>query len=511
VTVRVLGEDGRQLGQVDVSLQAGDWQTVSKLLRVEQPISIPGGTPLTVELLSHRPGTVWLDRCSLRPANAKGGWDPDVVALMKAASLPLLRFPGGNFASGYHWRDGVGPPDNRPIRPNPAWPEIEWNEVGTDEWLALCRIVGCDALICVNAGDGTPEEAAQWVEYCNGSVDTPMGALRAANGHEEPYGVKLWEIGNELYGHWQIGHTTPAGYAERYLRFREAMLAVDPSIQLIANGDDADWNRTLVKSTGDTVRSLSVHTLVGSHIPREADQKEVFEEYMGYSWAYADLLTELTAPMKDAGLTPRLAITELSIFTHKPHLPHVDNLSEALYYSGIVNTALRSRGLVEVITHSALINHSGGLVKDRGVVYPHPLWLALHLYSTQPGVQPVVVEVEGPAFDSSGRWLKKVEGVPTLDAVALLSADRERLTVFVTNQHAAETLDVDLGVDGFPARSSVEVCELTGDSFLSANRWDATDAVKISTRRMRVSEGRVRWRSPACSFARLMFHRRKLY
>jgi alpha-N-arabinofuranosidase len=466
------------------------------------------GIPLIVELRLGQPGTVWLDHCSLMPANASGGWDPEVVALMKEAQIPLLRFPGGNFASGYHWKDGVGPIDRRPILANPAWPEIEWNDVGTDDWLWLCERVGCDALICVNAGDGTPEEASQWVEYCNGDLDTPMGAFRAANGHPEPYGVKLWEIGNEIYGNWQIGHTTAEDYAKRYLAFREAMLAVDPSIRIIANGDDARWNRVVAGTTNGTVRSLSVHTLVGSHIPREANPKEVFLEYIGFSWAYADLLHELAAPMKEAGLLPKLAITELSIFTHKPNLPHVDNLSEALYYSGIVNTAMRSQGLVELITHSALINHSGGLTKDRGVVYPHPLWLALSLYSVQPGIQPVHIEIEGPTFDSSGEWLKKVEGVPVLDAVALLSEDQEDLVIFLTNRHPEEALDVEISLGSFSCRLGVETQELHGDSFLSANRWDATDTVRISKKRIRISDGYLRWRCSAHSLTRLAFHRR---
>ena len=115
---------------------------------------------------------------------------------MTDVRLPMLRFPVGNFVSGYHWRDGIGPVDQRPILPNPAWPIIEWNDVGTDEWLQLCNLVGCEPLICVNAGDGTPQEAADWVAYCNSGTETPMGALRAANGRVQPYNVRRWEIGN---------------------------------------------------------------------------------------------------------------------------------------------------------------------------------------------------------------------------------------------------------------------------------------------------------------------------
>jgi hypothetical protein len=124
------------------------------------------------------PARLSSDHSSTRQQNGpyhRYGWDPEVVGLMKEAALPLLRFPGGNFSSGYHWRDGVGPTENRPILPNPAWPEIECNDAGTDDWLRLCDLVGCEAMICVNGGNGTPEEAAQWVEYCNGRCGHAYG------------------------------------------------------------------------------------------------------------------------------------------------------------------------------------------------------------------------------------------------------------------------------------------------------------------------------------------------
>src|SRR5206468_5093319 len=110
------------------------------------------------------------------------------------------RWPGGNFVSTYHWEDGVGPLDSRPTKANFAWGALELNTFGTDEFISFCRAVGCEPMICVNAGSGTPEEAARWIEYCNGPATSPMGKLRAANGHPEPFHVKHWEVGNELWG-----------------------------------------------------------------------------------------------------------------------------------------------------------------------------------------------------------------------------------------------------------------------------------------------------------------------
>ena len=181
-----------------------------------------------------------------------------------ALEVGMLRFPGGCFADCYHWRDGVGPPELRPTRENRHWGGVEMNHFGTDEFMALCRRLGCQPVLCVNFGENDEQEAAAWVEYCNGPADSPMGALRAANGHPEPYGVDWWDIGNESFAEWEIGHCGPQEYARRYLRFAKAMRAKDPSIRLIACGGDGNsldqhWNRTVLPLIRGHVDVLGLH------------------------------------------------------------------------------------------------------------------------------------------------------------------------------------------------------------------------------------------------------------
>ncbi|MFC1453485.1 alpha-L-arabinofuranosidase C-terminal domain-containing protein, partial [Verrucomicrobiota bacterium] len=510
IHVRVKTPGRRTLAAQAFALKPGAWQTRTRRITVKHADRVEKGTPLTLELACAGKAGMWLDRCSLVPTDAMKGWDREVVGRMKWVDLPLLRFPGGNFVSGYHWRDGVGPLDGRPILPNPAWPIVEWNEVGTDDWLNLCEIVGCEPLICVNAGNGTPEEAAAWVEYCNGSARTPMGALRAANGHPKPYNVRLWEIGNELYGGWQIGHTAAQGYAERYLVFRKAMLDVDPTINIIANGHTAAWNKALVEHAGGAVRSLSVHTLEnGGRFSRDDEPTAVYMEHMAYVAEYGKRLRTLAAPMREARLKPKLAITELSIFTNMPELPHMDNLSEALHYSGIVNAAIRSKGLVELITHSALINHSAGMTKTRGVVYMHPVWLALHLYSVQPGVQPVKLDVKGPTFSTEGKWFDKVASAPLIDAVALLDKKDSALTVFVANRDPCNAVSAELTVDSFRAAGRAQVSVITGDSVLARNMWTDPEAVTIDRRYAGMGRWPLRLDLPPLSLTRLIIRKRR--
>ncbi|MDI6827382.1 MAG: hypothetical protein QME62_02730, partial [Armatimonadota bacterium] len=174
VEVRTL--DGKVIGGTTIPISPS-WQKRKGKLTVKRN-GIERGQPLLFTIGSKEKGEVFLDQCFLFPTDNVDGFDPDILHLLKESKLTMLRFPGGNFVSGYHWKDGVGPVDERPMRVNPAWDQEEPNYVGTDEHLALCRLLGCEPLICINAGNGTPEEAAHWVEYCNGGLDTEYGKLR---------------------------------------------------------------------------------------------------------------------------------------------------------------------------------------------------------------------------------------------------------------------------------------------------------------------------------------------
>jgi alpha-N-arabinofuranosidase len=167
------------------------------------------------------------------------GLRTDVLEALRRLRFTVMRYPGGNFASGYHWEDGIGPRDRRPLRIEKAWDSREPNHVGTDEFLSLCRKMSWQSMLTVNLGSGTTEEARSWVEYCNGAPGTPYGDRRAANGHPEAYGVKLWCLGNEMDGLWQIGHCPAEEYAARARDAARAMRAVDPSIETIACGSSA--------------------------------------------------------------------------------------------------------------------------------------------------------------------------------------------------------------------------------------------------------------------------------
>ncbi len=190
-----------------------------------------------------------------------GALREDTAGALREVGVPLLRWPGGNFASGYHWQDGVGPRERRPVRFDLEWQAEEPNLFGTDEYIATCQALGATPYICANAGSGTAEEAARWVEYCNRDGRSTFAALRAANGNPRPHGVPLWGIGNEVYGRGQIGRADVDGYIGTVKEFSRLMKKVDPTIRLVAVGwERAEWNFRLVKEAGEYFDYLALHS-----------------------------------------------------------------------------------------------------------------------------------------------------------------------------------------------------------------------------------------------------------
>ncbi|MEK7474345.1 MAG: hypothetical protein AAB152_01820 [Candidatus Coatesbacteria bacterium] len=462
-------------------LNAGpEWRRLSVRLAVPRG-SLRRGRPAFLSVRTTGGGMAWVDQVFAFPADHLDGWDPDVVRYVREAGVSLIRFPGGNFVSGYRWRDGVGPVDARPAKPNPAWEGVEWNHVGTEEWLRFCALVGAEPMVCVNAGDGTPEEAAAWVRYCGRRV-------------------RLWEIGNELYGRWQIGWTDAKGNAARYASFARAMRRADSGIELIGCGDTPEWNAELVRRNKKTIRSISVHWLPLHDLPADADPEETHLDIQGDASELVERrLWPCAKPFVEAGLAPKLALDELQILNR-----FNATTMEALFYASIMHQAVRAGSFVELLTHSALINHGGGLVKDLGVVAPQPVHWAVHLYGTQPGRRPVPVEAVGEAFDSPGRRLPKVAGVPWLDPLALLSRDRRSLVVLVVNRHPRKAIRAEVGLDGFAAHR-VEVARLAPPSLLARADIAHPDALRPRARTSRVPHGPLRVLFPRCSITRLIF------
>lgn len=197
-----------------------------------------------LEIAATGSGSFHVGVVSLMPADNVSGFKASTIRFLKELGIEIARWPGGNFVSAYDWRDGIGERDRRPPRRELAWNGMETNDMGIDDFMTFCRLIGAEPYLAVNAGLGDAHSAADEVEYVNGPATSRLGARRAANGHPAPYGVKIWGVGNEMYGPWQWGHMSIRQYPAKHNLVVEAMRKADPSIEVIASGatpEEASW------------------------------------------------------------------------------------------------------------------------------------------------------------------------------------------------------------------------------------------------------------------------------
>ena len=430
-----------------------------------------------------------LDEIRLYPADAVDRLDPEVIEAAKASRTPLLRY-GGNFTSGYHWEDGVGPIDRRPTKLNQAWGYPEFNEFGTDELMNFCRLIGAKPQICLNLGSGTAEESRAWVEYCQGGPETPQGKRRAANGHPLPYSVAAWELGNELWGKdFQIGWQTPESYAQRYTTFYQTIRSlIPPETMVLANGADIDffkdWNGALIDHDG--AYFLTSHFVVGMQDRKDKAQPVSRDELWAADFAIPVAVARALEAVKaqiDANPQTRgrvrLAYTEwLFAAPEKSDYLRWSNLGGALIAAGWMNMLLAHADFVPVSDMTGLLEF-GGIYKKRGRVFVTPQYQAFSLYSNYAGDTPVATRTEVSEYDVGPvlRRLPAVPDVPSLDVLATTDSGRHDLTLFVVNRNWKHSISGTVKLKGFVAAGPATVHTLTADSILAENNEEHPDAV----------------------------------
>lgn len=398
-----------------------------------------------LEIVSRSSEAFRVAAVSLMPADNLEGFRPEVIKLLRELNSPVYRWPGGNFVSGYDWRDGIGDPDRRPPRKNPAWQGIEHNDVGIHEFMAFCRLVGAEPYIAVNSGQGNETMAADQVEYVNGSADTPMGRLRARNGHTEPFNCRFWSIGNEMYGDWQLGHMPLPDYIRKHNRFAEAMKARDPNIKLIAVGAVGDWSRGMLEACTDHMDYISEHFYVGerpgllSHIyqvPRAI--RRIAEAHRQYRKTIPQL----------RGRDIRIALDEWNYW----YGPYVYGelgtqyfLKDALGIAAGLHEYYRQADLIYMANYAQTVNVIGAIKTSKTEAVFDTTGLVLKLYRREFGTVPV-----------------KVSGQPEpLDVMAASKEDGKTLTLAVVNPTSEkQTLSLDLA--GFRLKGVEKILRITG-------------------------------------------------
>jgi alpha-N-arabinofuranosidase len=403
------------------------------------------GASLEIRIVS---GDVVLGPPSLMPGDNVHGMRRDTLALLKQLNGTIYRWPGGNFASGYDWRDGIGDRDRRPPRKNPAWTGVEHNDFGTDEFIAFCREIGTEPMIAANTGFGDAYSAAQWVEYCNRGKDTIGGGWRATNGHADPYNVKFWCVGNEMFGTWQLGYMQLPHYELKHNWVASAMWKVDPTLKLSAVGDlDAvpksfdderpmepgmTWSRGMLMHCADYMTILSEHFYRG-RVPWTKEGRADLVTHAGMlkesirKKAEGHRALQASLPGLKGRIVP-IAMDEWN-FWHREvaygELGCVYELSDGLGVAEGLHEYYRNSDLIHMAHYAQTVNVIGAIKTTHNAAEIETTGLVLQMYRAHYGERPLVLkDVPEPydvvaALTKDGRALTVAVVNPTKDELAL--------------------------------------------------------------------------------------------
>lgn len=426
-------ETGKVLAQSKVEASAGEWTKYSTTLELNRD-DVRRLQAFDFGLAVDGPERAEVDQLSLMPADAIGTLDPDAVAMMKAMHVTELRF-GGNFRSYYHWRDGIGPQDKRVTMKNIAWGIPEYNDFGTDEFLQLCDLIGAIPQFNLNMGSGRPEEAEDWVRYIKAHHHGPV----------------IYEIGNELYGKWQVGYPTISEIGARTLAFSKAVRSADPEGLIIATGlgpvDGARWNAEQLKNPAGTFDDLSMHFIRATNHPEMNSPTPDFIAAAAYALPYAvgpyfDQAQAQVNHSPELRGKVHLAVTEWLFnskgfgernFTNES--PSWMNEGGAVLAAGFLNTLLRHSSEVKISDMTGIMEFAG-IWKHREQVYAMPAYYAFQMYTAVKGdtILPLTSNSGMYSVRSGVKPLDSVDSIPFIDVVATRSRDGRTVTLLCVNR-----------------------------------------------------------------------------
>ncbi|MBN1813046.1 MAG: alpha-N-arabinofuranosidase [Anaerolineae bacterium] len=448
------------------------------------------------------------------------GFRTDVLAALKRLHYTVMRYPGGNFVSGYHWMDGVGPREQRPSVRDLAWQSTEPNQIGTDEYIVLCRKMNWTPMLTVNLGTGTPEEARNWVEYCNSPAGTKYADMRVANGSEQPYGVKLWCLGNEMDGPWQLGHVPADQYAIRAQQAAKMMKDTDPTIEMVACGSCTldlptymEWDRQVLEYIGYYADYISLHRYVGNANDDTLD-------YLAISNSIDQQIEEMDAVCRYVQGKPRrlswfdkkrayLCFDEWNVWYRAREREHMDgqgkfaphlieevyNLEDALVVAGFLNSFIRHADVLKIANIAQIVNVIAPLQTRGDDLLIQSIFYPFEMYSKRRdgvSLQPAVV---GPAYEG------KTNGeVCYIDASAILGEDK--LHVFATNRSLDESavVHIELADRLIVGLDSAEL--LTGPDPKAANSFEQPDLIRAQPLAdVQITDGQATVKLPPISVA----------
>jgi len=470
ITVKVLLRSGDTLLCEPAIIQniSQDYQKYAFKLKVDKD-----GKPAQFAILATGQGNLFIGAVSLMPGDNIKGMRADTLALLKQLNSPIYRWPGGNFVSGYNWKDGIGDPDKRPTRKNPAWGGIDTNDFGMDEFMQFCREIGTEPLAVVNTGLGDVQLARDMVEYANGSSDTPMGKWRADNGHPEPYKITYWGVGNEMYGEWQLGHVPVDDYVKRHNEFAQAMKAVDPTIKLVGVGENMGiWSQKMLENCAENMDYISEHFYCGEkkdvfeHVYQLAERiKAKVKNHKGYLE---------TIPALKEKFVP-IAMDEWN-YWYGDHvygeLGCVYHLKDALGVAIGLHEFFRNSDVITMANYAQTVNVISAIKTTKTSAFFDTTGLTLMLYRQRFGSVPVAVEVK-PLSDSNQAGVSMVP----IDVFSAWKDEQEGILTLSVVNPMDRAINVHVGVAGKEVTPPKTAWILTGKEPMSINLPDTEPGV----------------------------------
>lgn len=428
----------------------------------------------------------------------ENGFRKDFIDLIKELNIPVVRWPGGNFVSGYNWEDGIGPKDQRPARLELAWHSIETNQMGTDEYVKFCKLIGAENFVCINAGTGTLDDARHWVEYCNFPKGTYYSDLRRKYGNEQPYKIKYWALGNEIDGPWQMGQKSAEDYVKFALEAAKLMQWVDKDIKLVASGASnyrpdnynrwIDWNDYVLEHMVGSIDYISVHRYVTEALKTDRG----FSSMMSLSLDIdqkIDLVKGLIekAMMKSGSTRP-------VYISFDEYGARGNNLTGSLMLALHLNSFIRHADIVKMANLTMITSLAGNSPEGD---FKNTLFYPFYLYS---------INCRGTSLDvftSSRKYSNEIfKDIPYLDVTAVLNDPSKVLVVNVVNRNETEDMVTDIILQSGNYTGSARVNEINGKT-IDANNTRSVEGVGIATKDIKFKGNTIRYSFPAHSLTQL--------
>ena len=436
------------------------------------------------------------------PLADEDGFRTDVIKLINELDVPVVRYPGGNFVSGYNWEDGVGPVENRPARLELAWGVTEPNKFGTNEFMRWCKKAKTSPMMAVNLGTRGPDEARALVEYCNHPSGTKYADLRRAHGYDDPWGVKLWCLGNEMDGHWQMGAKTAYEYGRTANEAAKLMKWVDPSIETVLSGSSnrhmksfGDWEATTLDLAYDNVDYVSLHQYYDN---KTGDTASFLAKSMELDdFIYSIICTcDFVKAKKRTKKQINLSFDEWNVWYHSngdyvekwstaPHqLEDIYNFEDALVVACMLITLLRHADRVKIACLAQLVNviapimtENGGRAFRQTIFYPFKL---MSKYARGAALKPIV---DSPKYDC-----KEFSDVPYLETILTYDEENDEVVFFGVNRSMDENMVLELTLLGFEGYKAVSFESMDGYGVLEENGFDG-ETVKMHSNPVPETDG----------------------